>query len=69
MTGYDASDLTGMMEKITSGATGSLGKIQMNGYSASNLSKMVEKITAGSTEALGSISMDGFFCRQPDSDG
>ena len=30
--------LTGMMEKVTAGATASLGKIKMNGYDAGDLS-------------------------------
>ena len=52
MTGYDAADLTGMMEKVTSGATGALGDISMTGYSSDNLSSMVEKVTSGATGAL-----------------
>ena len=37
MDGYDSSKLTGMMEKVTAGATASLGKIKMNGYDAGDL--------------------------------
>ena len=49
-----------MMEKVTAGATASLGKIKMNGYDAGDLSGMMEKVTAGATAALGNIEMDGF---------
>jgi hypothetical protein len=60
MTGYDASDLTGMMEKVTAGATGALGTISMTGYSSDDLSSMMEQVTAGATGALGNISMTGY---------
>ena len=53
MDGYDADDLSSMIEKVTSGATGALGRIKMTGYDSSKLSGMVEKITSGSTGALG----------------
>jgi hypothetical protein len=49
-----------MMEKVTAGATGALGNIQMTGFSADNLSGMMEKVTAGATGALGNIQMTGF---------
>jgi len=60
MNGYDSSDLSGMVTKITSGATGALGNISMTGYTSSDLSGMVTKITAGATGALGDISMEGY---------
>ena len=49
-----------MMEKVTAGATASLGKIKMTGYDAADLSGMMEKVTAGATAALGNIEMTGF---------
>ena len=49
-----------MMEKVTAGATASLGKIKMDGYDASSLTGMMEKVTAGATAALGNIEMEGF---------
>ena len=45
MSGYDAADLSGMMEKVTAGATAALGNIEMLGFSSDNLSSMVEKVT------------------------
>ena len=60
MTGYDSSDLTGMMEKVTAGATGALGNIVMTGYDSDDLTGMMEKVTAGATGALGNISMTGY---------
>ena len=42
-----------MVEKVTAGATGALGKIEMTGYDAADLSGMMEKITAGATASLG----------------
>ena len=60
MTGYDSSDLSGMIEKVTAGATGALGNITMTGYDSSDLSGMVTKITSGATGALGNISMTGY---------
>jgi hypothetical protein len=60
MTDYDSSDLSGMVTKITSGATGALGNITMTDYDSSDLSGMVTKITSGATGALGDISMDGY---------
>ena len=44
-----------MVEKVTSGATGALGKISMSGYDAADLSGMMEKVTAGATGSLGKI--------------
>ena len=52
MEGYDASDLTRMMEKVTAGATKSLGKIKMPGYDASDLGGMMEKVTSGASAHL-----------------
>ena len=60
MDGYDAGDLSGMMEKVTAGATAALGNIEMSGFSADNLTSMVEKVTAGATAAMGDIQMEGF---------
>ena len=47
MTGYDAADLSGMVEKVPAGATSAMGNISMTGFSADNLTSMVEKVTAG----------------------
>jgi hypothetical protein len=60
MTGYDSGDLSGMVEKISSGATSALGEIEMAGYDSNDLSAMVEKVTSGTTGALGKIQMEGF---------
>ena len=60
MTGYDSTKLTGMIEKVTAGATGALGNIKMSGFEAGDLSGMVEKISAGATSALGEIKMTGY---------
>ncbi|HHZ98050.1 MAG TPA: hypothetical protein EYN68_00490 [Candidatus Marinimicrobia bacterium] len=49
-----------MVEKVTAGATGALGKIEMTGFSSDNLTSMVEKVTAGATGALGKIEMTGY---------
>jgi hypothetical protein len=49
-----------MVEKVTAGATGALGRITMTGYTSDNLSSMVEKVTAGATGALGRITMTGY---------
>ena len=59
MQGYDKDDLSGMVEKITSGSTKALGNIEMDGYSSDNLTSMLEKVTEGATGALSYISMDG----------
>ena len=59
MQGYDKDDLSGMVEKITSGSTKALGNIEMEGYSSDNLTSMLEKVTEGATGALSEISMDG----------
>ena len=59
MQGYDKDDLSGMVEKITSGSTKALGNIEMDGYSSDNLTSMLEKVTEGATGALSDISMDG----------
>ncbi len=55
MDDYDATDLSGMMEKVTSGATGALGNISMFGYSSDTLSSTGENVTAGATGAMGNI--------------
>ena len=60
MTGYDSSKLSGMVEKVSSGATSALGNIQMTGFSSDNLSSMVSKVTSGATSGLGNIQMTGF---------
>jgi hypothetical protein len=60
MSGYSADNLTYMVEKVTAGATGALGKISMSGYDASKLSGMTEKVTAGATGELGKIKMTGY---------
>jgi hypothetical protein len=60
MNGYTSDNLSSMMEKVTAGATGALGKITMDGYTSDNLSSMMEKVTAGATGALGNITMDGY---------
>ena len=49
-----------MVEKLTSGTTGALGKIQMDGFSADNLSSLESSISSSTTTALGQIQMDGF---------
>ena len=59
MAGYSLDNLSSMVEKVTSGATGALGKIQMSGYDSADLTSMVEKVTAGATVALGKIEMTG----------
>ena len=41
-----------MVEKVTAGATGALGKIEMTGYDSADLTGMMEKVTAGATGAL-----------------
>jgi hypothetical protein len=60
MSSFDATYLSGMMEKVTSGATGALGNITMDDYDATDLSGMVTNITSGATGALGNISMEGY---------
>ena len=47
-----------MVEKVTSGATASLGKIKMDGYDSSL--QAMEKVTAGATASLGKIKMNGY---------
>ena len=49
-----------MVEKVTAGATGALGKIKMTGYDSTKLTSMVEKATAGATASLGKIKMNGY---------
>jgi len=60
MDGYDSNDLSGMVTKITSGATGALGKIVMTGYSSDNITSMTSTIITSTTNSLGNITMDGF---------
>ena len=60
MDGYDYNDLAVMVSKITSGATGALGKIEMTGYSSDNITSMTSTITTSTTESLGNIKMEGF---------
>ena len=49
-----------MVSKITSGATGALGKIEMNGYSSDNISSMTSTIIDSTTNSLGDITMTGY---------
>ena len=51
MAGFSADNLTSMVEKVTAGATGALGKIEMTGYDAADLSGMIES-AAGATSPL-----------------
>jgi len=60
MDGYDSDDLSGMVEKITSGGIGALGKIEMTGYSSDNITSMTSTITTSTTNSLGNITMEGF---------
>jgi len=47
-----------MVEKVTAGATGSMGNITgMSSFDATYLTGMMEKVTAGATGALGNITM------------
>ncbi len=46
-----------MVEDLTAGATGALGKISMTGYFSDNLSTMVREVTSGAIASLGRISM------------
>jgi hypothetical protein len=54
-----------MVEKVTSGATGALGRISMTdssgggSFDVNDLAGMIENVTAGATSALGYISMTG----------
>ena len=43
MTGYD-SHILQKMEKVTAGATGAMGNIEMTGFDAGDLSGMIEKV-------------------------
>ena len=47
MQGYDKDDLSGMVEKITSGSTKALETLKWIGYSSDNLTSMLEKVTEG----------------------
>ena len=60
MTGFSSDNLSAMVEKVTSGATGALASISMTGYSSDNLTSLTSNITSSTTSALSSISMTGF---------
>ena len=60
MDGYDSDDLSGMVSKITSGATEALGKIEMTGYASDNITSMTSTISDSTTNSLGDITMTGY---------
>ena len=49
-----------MVEKVTSGTTGALGKIQMEGFSSDDISSLESTVSSSTTTALGKIKMTGF---------
>jgi DNA-binding beta-propeller fold protein YncE len=49
-----------MVEKVTAGATGALGRISMSGYDYNDLAGMMDKIRTGATGGLANITMSGY---------
>ena len=49
-----------MVQKITSGATEALSKIDMAGYSSNDITNMTSAITTSTTNSLGNITMTGY---------
>ena len=67
MTGYDSTHLAGMMEKVTAGATGAMGNIEMTGFDAEPDGNDGESDRRCDC-CGGRYSDDRFFCGQSERD-
>ena len=61
MDGYDSSDLSGMVQKITSGATGALSKIEMTGYTSDNISSAYNSTEEAHNNIINELGLIGMY--------